>query len=134
MKLWTTQRIAAALKVADVTVKRALRREGVEVHVINRSIKVRDSALIGWLGFDVYQDPLWTVQEAAREAGLSVASMERTIRSGRLGSIKVCGRLRRIRHSQLVRWLGFDPRKESAFPAPKARSSASAAIDQYRLF
>lgn len=115
MKLWTTKRIAAALKVSDATVKRALKKDQVEVLTINRSVKVRDAALTAWLGFDPGVDKVWTLSEIADEIGYSVPSLERSIREGKLESVVVCGRLKRVKHTQLVAWLRVDPLREPEY-------------------
>jgi excisionase family DNA binding protein len=122
VKLWTVQRIAKALKASDDTIRRAIRGSGIEVLPVNRTLKVKDSVLLDWLGFDPWRDPVWTVAEVARHAAVSIPTVERTIRAGKLGSVVVGERLRRIRHSQLVAWLGVDPTRDPVFkPRPPAK-------------
>ena len=112
MKLWTVAKLARCLKTSERTVRRALRSDGVEIVRVNSSVKVRNSIVIDWLGFDPERDSVWTIPEVARESGFSVPTIERTIRSGRLGSVLLCARVRRVLNSQLVAWLGFDPLDE----------------------
>jgi len=123
MKLWTTRRIAAALKASESTIVRTIKSQGIEVQTINRSKKVRHSVLVEWLGFDPSTDRVWTVAEITQETGLTIAMVKRSLRSGKLASIKVCSKLRRVRHSELKRWLGYDPLLEAALVQPSQRAS-----------
>ena len=59
------------------------------------------------------QNSFWTVKEIAEYTGLSVVTIWRAIRSEELGSVKLKGG-RKIRHSQLIEFLGFDPLQEAA--------------------
>lgn len=54
----------------------------------------------------------WTVEEIAQLTGLSERTIWRYLESGKLESVWLGGR--KIRHSQLVAFLGFDPLKEPA--------------------
>ncbi len=55
----------------------------------------------------------WTVKEFVEYTGLSESTAWRLLASKKLGSIKL-NRSRKIRHSQLVDYLGFDPLDEPA--------------------
>ena len=58
------------------------------------------------------QASFWTVKEIVEYTGLSESTVWRLLSSKKLGSIKLKGS-RKIRHTQLVEFLGFDPLNES---------------------
>jgi hypothetical protein len=124
MKLWTMPKLGRALKVHPMTVQRAVLSSGIETVTVNRSKKVRHDVLVRWLGFDPQEDPLWTLPEIARECGLSLLGVRRTVSAGRLRSVKVCARLRRVRHSDLVEWLGADPLRPEMTSPPRGQAPA----------
>jgi predicted DNA-binding transcriptional regulator AlpA len=59
---------------------------------------------------------LWTLAEVIELTGYSLSTIKRAIRAGELHSIKP--RQRRVVHSELVRWLGYDPLRELALSPP----------------
>lgn len=59
------------------------------------------------------QHSFWTVKEVVEYTGLSERTIRAAIATGELGSVKIRGG-RKIRHSQLMEFLGFDPLQESA--------------------
>jgi excisionase family DNA binding protein len=131
MKLWTIQKIAKALRVSDSTVRRAIR--GLEIQRVNGTPKLRHSVLVEWLGFDP-SERLWTIQEIAKWSGYSIPTIERTISNGTLGSVTLGARTRRVRNSQLVAWLGFDPAAEDGYkPRPRLQPQREESAEP-RLF
>ena len=112
MKLWRIAKIARALKTSEKTVKRVISAANLETNKVNGSLCLRNSILVEWLGFDPTRDKVWTIAEVAKQANLCVRTIERTIKEQRLGSVLVSERVRRVRHSQLVDWLGYDPLDE----------------------
>jgi excisionase family DNA binding protein len=62
-----------------------------------------------------YKNPhsFWTVKEIVQLTGLSERTIRAAIAGGELGSVKIKGS-RKIRHSQLIEFLGFDPLQEAS--------------------
>jgi excisionase family DNA binding protein len=56
---------------------------------------------------------LWTIDEIASLTGFSLSKVKTAIKNKHLHTQKIGGS-RRVRHSQLVEWLGFDPLDEQA--------------------
>jgi excisionase family DNA binding protein len=54
---------------------------------------------------------LWTVEEIVALTGFSISKIKTAIKKEELKTQKIGGS-RRVRHSQLVEWLGFDPLNE----------------------
>jgi len=69
-----------------------------------------------------YKNPhsFWTVKEIVLLTGLSERTIRAAIASGELGSVKIKGS-RKIRHSQLIEFLGFDPLQEASLCESIAR-------------
>ena len=67
------------------------------------------------------QHSFWTVLEIAELTGLSERTIWRFLETGKLGSVRL-NRSRRIRHSQLVEFLGFDPLTEPSLIETITRS------------
>lgn len=81
------------------------------------------------------QESFWTVKEIVEYTGLSESTVWRLLADGDLGSVKL-GRSRKIRHSQLVEFLGFDPLSESKLTESILRRKATSnpGKDNFPLF